>query len=665
MARRKPSPDELCLNAIRLLAADMVEEAASGHPGAPMGAAPLAYVVWQRYLRHNPADPDWPDRDRFVLSMGHASALLYGLLHLTGYDLPLEELRQFRQWGSLTPGHPEYGLTPGVEATTGPLGQGVGMAVGLALAERIQAARWNRPGLKLFDHYTWGLCSDGDLMEGVASEAASLAGHLQLDKLILLYDDNGITIDGSTGLTFTENVRRRFQAYGWHVPNTVDGLDLEALDAAIIRARRDRRPSLIPCRTTIAWGSPNKAGTAGAHGAPLGAEELRLTKAALGWPEDESFHIPNDVRDHMDARPRGRDLQNAWQTLLERYRTSYPEQAERLKEELAGVLPEDWTGALPVFDAGARPIATRSASGKVLNALAGVVPNLVGGSADLAPSNKSLMENLADQSHDEPGGRNLRFGVREHAMGAICNGLALHGGLRPYAATFLVFSDYMRPSLRLAAMMGLPVIYLFTHDSIAVGEDGPTHQPVEHIMSLRLIPGLHVIRPADANETARAWEMALGRQDGPTALILTRQNLPVIDPARAAGTRHGGYVLSRTLGQRQVALIATGSEVPLALEAKALLEAESIGTRVVSLPCWDIFDEQSLEYLEDVLPAGSLKIAIEAGVTSGWERWVDRPTHVHGLNRFGASAPYEVLYPRMDFTAEAVVDRVKKLLEER
>ena len=664
MTKLKPTLEDLSLNTIRLLSADMVEEAASGHPGAPMGAAPLAYAIWQRHLRHNPADPDWPDRDRFVLSMGHASALLYSLLHLTGYDLPLEELREFRQWGSMTPGHPEYGLTPGVEATAGPLGQGLGMAVGMALAERIMAARYNHGNMTLFDHHTWVLCSDGDLMEGIAAEAVSLAGHLQLGKLIVLWDDNGITIDGSTELAFSEDVRRRFQACGWHVPESVDGLDLEALDTAVARARSDKRPSLIPCRTTIAWGSPNKAGTAGAHGAPLGTDELKLTKEALGWPADEFFHVPNEVREHMDARPRGAKQHQEWQTLFELYCEQYPDRGGALRRELAGELPDGWQESLPIFPAGEKPVATRNASGKIVNALAPVITNLVGGSADLAPSNKTVMENLPDQSAQEPGGRNLRFGVREHAMGAICNGLALHGGPRPYAATFLVFSDYLRPSIRLAAMMKLPVIYLFTHDSIAVGEDGPTHQPIEHTMSLRLIPGLRVIRPADANETARAWQMALEHREGPTALILTRQNLPVIDPERAVGTLRGGYVLSRTLGHRQVALIATGSEVQVALEAKALLEAESIGTRVVSLPSWEVFSEQNPEYIEDVLPTGSLGIAIEAGVTLGWERWVDTPAHVHGLDRFGASAPYEIIYPRMGFTAEAVVERVKKLLED-
>lgn len=663
MARRQQSLAELSVNTLRLLAADMVEEAGSGHPGAPMGAAPVAYVIWQKHLKHDPADPDWPDRDRFVLSMGHASALLYSLLHLTGYDLPLEQLRAFRQWGSATPGHPESGRTPGVEVTTGPLGQGVGMAVGLALAERLMAARWNVGNLVLFDHVTWVLCSDGDLMEGVSAEAVSLAGHLQLGRLILLWDDNGITIDGSTDLAFSEDVRRRFQACGWHVTERIDALDLAALDAAVTRARRDRRPSLIPCATTIAWGSPHKAGTAGAHGSPLGAAELRLTKRNLGWPEEEYFHIPNEVRSHLDARRRGGVRRREWQTRLELYSEQYPDRGAALMRELAGDLPEGWEESLPVFAEGEKPIATRNASGMIINALAPVIPNLVGGSADLAPSNKTLMAGLPDQSAAEPGGRNLRFGVREHAMGAICNGMARHGGLRPYAATFLVFSDYLRPSMRLAAMMKLPVIYVFTHDSIAVGEDGPTHQPVEQAMSLRLIPGLHVIRPADANETAQAWRLALERDDGPTALLLTRQNLPVIDPERAAGTRYGGYVLSRTIGRRQVALIATGSEVLLALEAKAQLEAESIGTRVVSLPCWEVFSEQNSEYIEDVLPSGSLAIAVEAGVTLGWERWVDTPAHVHGLDRFGASAPFEIIYARLGFTAEAVVDRVKKLLE--
>jgi transketolase len=624
----------------------------------------MAYLLWSRFLKHSPEDPAWPDRDRFVLSMGHASMLLYSMLHLTGYDLSLEEIRNFRQWGSSTPGHPEYGDTPGVEATTGPLGQGVGMGVGMALAERILAARYNEPRYPIFNHHTYALCSDGDLMEGVAAEAASLAGHLKLGKLIYLYDDNKISIDGSTDLAFTEDVRKRFQAYGWHVPNPLDGNDLEVLDATIVKARRDKRPSLIICRTSIAEGSPNKVNSADAHGSPLGPEELKLTKANLGWPEDESFYIPEKVRLHLSAKKAGRTAQEKWESLLERYYRKYPEKGERLKRELAGDLPDGWEDHIPVFEVGSSALATRSASGSTINSLAPVIQNLLGGSADLTPSNNTFFDGAIDQSSDSPDGRYLRFGVREHGMGAICNGLSLHGGLHPYCATFLVFSDYMRPSIRLASLMGLPVIYIFTHDSVGLGEDGPTHQPVEQTMSLRLIPNLNVIRPADANETALAWRLALERRNGPTAILLSRQKLPVLDPERTAGAAFGGYILSRTSGSPQVVLIATGSEVHLALETKALLEEEEIGTQVVSLPCWEIFQKQNPEYREEVLPSGSLKVALEAGVTIGWERWTSSRAHVHGIDRFGASAPYETIFENLGFTAEAVVDRVKLLLEE-
>lgn len=659
-----PKLAELSINTIRILSAEAVEEANSGHPGAPMGAAPMAYLLWSQFLKHNPADPAWPDRDRFVLSMGHASMLLYSMLHLTGYDLTMEEIRNFRQWGSSTPGHPEYGDTPGVEATTGPLGQGAGMAVGMALAERILSARYNEEKFPIFNHYTYALCSDGDMMEGVTSEAASLAGHLKLGKLVYLYDDNGISIDGSTDLSFTEDVRKRFQAYGWHVPNPVQGNDLEALAGAIVKARREMRPSLIICRTRIAEGSPNKVNTAGAHGSPLGSEELKLTKANLGWHENEHFYIPENVRQHLSAKEEGRTTQKKWESQLERYCGKFPEKGEQLKRELAGKLTEGWEDHIPAFKAGSSAMATRSASGNTINNLAPIIQNLVGGSADLTPSNNTIFDDAIDQSSEAPGGRYLRFGVREHAMGAICNGIYLHGGLRPYCATFLVFSDYMRPSIRLAALMGLPVIYLFTHDSVGLGEDGPTHQPVEQTMSLRLIPNLNVFRPADANETAIGWRLALERTDGPTAILLSRQKLPILDSERTVGATRGGYTLSRTTGHPQVVLIATGSEVHLALETKAILEEEEIGTRVVSLPCWEIFQKQSPEYREDVLPSGSLKIALEAGVTIGWERWTGTRANVHGIDRFGASAPYETIFENLGFTAEAVVDRVKLLLEE-
>jgi transketolase len=652
------------IDTIRLLSADLVERARSGHPGAPMGMAPVAYVLWHRFLKHNPADPDWPDRDRFVLSMGHASALLYSLLHLTGYDLTLDDLKAFRQWGSRTPGHPERRHPLGVETTTGPLGQGFGNAVGMAIAERFLAARYNEAEGAVVDHRTWVFCSDGDLMEGVASEAASLAGHLGLGKLTCFYDDNRITIDGPTDLAFSEDVGKRFRAYGWHVQGPVEGEDLEEVAAAITRARRSPKPSLILCRTVIGQGSPGKAGTAEVHGSPLGSEELKATKRNLGWPTEESFIVPEEVGRHLVARATGARAQRLWEERLRRYGRAHPRKAAALRQELAGDLPEGWTDRLPRYEAGSKAVATRSASGKVLAALAPVVSNLIGGSADLAPSNKTLLGDEPAQSSRHPEGRNLHFGVREHAMAAVMNGVLLHGGVRIYGGTFLIFSDYLRPAARLAAMMGLPAVYVFTHDSIGLGEDGPTHQPVEQAMSLRLIPGLRVIRPADANETVEAWRLALERTDGPTALLLSRQDLPVLDPERTDGVRRGGYILSRTMGTPRVVLIATGSEVHLALEAKSLLEAQTITTQVVSLPCWELFAEQDEPYIAKVLPQGTMRVAIEAGVTLGWERWVRNHSYVIGLDRFGASAPYEVLYREFGLTAEDVVDRVMRLLED-
>ncbi len=654
----------LTIDTIRTLSMDAVQRAESGHPGTPMAVAPMAYVLWKKHMRYNPADPSWPDRDRFILSMGHASMLLYSMLHLTGYDLDLEEIKRFRQWGSSTAGHPEVGEAPGVECTTGPLGQGFSMGVGMAIAARFMAARYNTDDYPLFDHRVYAFCSDGDLMEGVSSEAASLAGHLRLGRLIYLYDDNQITIDGRTDLTFSEDVAARFGAYGWHVQGPLDGTDPAAVDAAIEEAKGDERPSLVICRTTIAPGSPNKEDTSDAHGAPLGEEEVRLTKQALGWPPDETFRVPEEVTGHMDATARGREAQNAWQEMLERYMIEHPEQGERLRRELAGGLPNGWREHLPSFEAGSKPLATRNASGKVLNALAPIVPNLMGGSADLAPSNKTLLDGSPDHSAEHPEGRNLRFGVREHAMGAICNGMALHGGVVPYAGTFLIFSDYMRPAIRLAALQRLPVIYVFTHDSIGLGEDGPTHQPVEQAMSMRLIPNMRVIRPADANETAAAWRMALERRGGPTALLLSRQALPVLDPERAKGALKGGYILSRTSGPPRVTLAATGSEVHLALEAKAVLESKTIPTQVVSLPCWEVFEEQDPAYKEEVLPSSSLVVSVEAGSSLGWERWTGKSSHVHGLDRFGASAPGEVLFRELGFTAEDVVERIERLLED-
>jgi transketolase len=660
--------DALCINTIRTLAMDAVQKANSGHPGMPMGMADAAYVLWTRFLKHNPSDPRWPDRDRFILSAGHGSMLLYSLLHLTGYDLSLEELKNFRQWGSRTPGHPEYGLTAGVETTTGPLGQGFANGVGMAIAERFLAATFNRPGYPVFDHYTYAIVSDGDLMEGVSQEAASLAGHLGLDKLIYLYDDNDISIEGSTDLTFTEDVAGRFRAYGWHV-QAVDGYDLEGIAAAIRAARAQTgRPSLIVCRTHIAYGSPNKQDSASAHGAPLGEEEVRLTKEVLGWPPDAHFLIPSEALEvFRQAVEQGRAAQARWHDLFARYAAEYPAEAAQLEGLWAGALPSGWEGALPLFSAADGRLATRKASGAVLNSLAAALPTLVGGSGDLAPSTVTLLAGYEDFQRETPAGRNLRFGVREHAMGGLLNGMALHGGVIPYGGTFLVFSDYMRPSVRLAAMSHLPVIYVWTHDAVWIGEDGPTHQPVEHLAALRAIPNLVVIRPCDANETAAAWKVALKRREGPTALVLTRQSLPVLDrgdKADAENLTRGAYVLQdRSGGSPDLILMASGAEVHLALEAQDALAEKGISARVVSMPSWELFEAQPRSYRETVLsPAVSARLAIEAGVAQGWEKYVGPAGDVISINRFGASAPHRVLAEKFGFTAEAVVERALQLL---
>lgn len=659
--------DYLCINTIRTLAMDGVQKAKSGHPGMPMGMADVAYILWTRFLKHNPADPTWPNRDRFVLSAGHGSMLLYSLLHLTGYDLPLDELKRFRQWGSRTPGHPEHGLTPGVETTTGPLGQGFANGVGMALAERFLAATFNRPGFPIFDHYTYAIVSDGDLMEGISHEAAGLAGHLGLGKIIYLYDDNAISIEGSTDLTFTEDVPARFRAYGWHVQE-VDGYDLPAIEAAIRAAQAEtEHPSLIVCRTHIAYGSPNKQDSASAHGEPLGEEEVRLTKEALGWPSDAQFHVPDEaLAVFRRAVERGSAAQAEWQELFMRYTREYPQEAALLQRLWAGDLPKGWEKALPTFTPADGEMATRQASGVVLNALAPVLPTLIGGSADLAPSNNTLLKGYADFQKATPAGRNLHFGVREHAMGAILNGLALHGGVIPYGGTFLVFSDYMRPAVRLAALMAQRVVYVWTHDSVWIGEDGPTHQPVEHLMALRAIPNLVVIRPCDANETAAAWRVALERRDGPTALALTRQKLPILagTACDAAETvARGAYVLAEAPGEIDVILIATGSEVHVALEARKILAEKRVAARVVSMPSWELFDMQEPAYREWVLPSQiTARLAIEAGVTLGWERYVGPAGAVIGLDRFGASAPYKVLMEQFGFTPQTAAERALCLL---
>lgn len=656
--------DQLCVNTIRTLAMDAVQQANSGHPGLPMGMADAAYVLWTRYLKHNPADPTWANRDRFVLSAGHGSMLLYSLLHLTGYALPMDELKRFRQWGSMTPGHPEYDEAPGVETTTGPLGQGFANGVGLALAERLLAAEFNRPGLEVVDHYTYAIVSDGDLMEGISHEAASLAGHLGLGKLIYLYDDNRITIEGSTDLAYSEDVARRFAAYGWHV-QAVDGHDRDATDVAIAQAQVERdRPSLIMCRTHIGYGSPNKQDTAEAHGAPLGEEEVRRTKKALGWPPDARFLVPDEALAHFRAAlDRGNQAQSGWEVLFGRYAAECPELAVEWQRRLAGELPAEWRAYLPEFAPGSAAQATRAAGGKVLEALAPAIPELVGGSADLHPSTKTFLNAYDTIQSGAYGGRNLHFGVREHAMGGIMNGLALHGGLRPYGGTFLVFSDYMRPSIRLAALMGLPVVYVFTHDSIFVGEDGPTHQPVEHAASLRAIPNLVVIRPADARETAGAWGVALARDEGPTALLLSRQKLPVLAETDPEAVGRGAYVLADA-EEVQVILMATGSEVALALEAGELLAGQGIAARVVSMPSWELFEAQPPTYREAVLPPTvTARLAVEAGVALGWDRYVGPSGATLTQDRFGASAPYEVLAEEFGFTAEAVAERARALLE--
>jgi transketolase len=629
----------------------------------------MAYVLWDRFLKHNPANPDWFDRDRFVLSAGHASMLLYGLLHLTGYDLSLDELKNFRQWGSRTPGHPERGAAPGVEATTGPLGQGISNAVGMAMAERWLAKRFNRPGFDIVDHHTFVLASDGDMQEGVAGEAASLAGTLGLGKLIVLYDDNGIQIEGSTDLAFREDVARRFEAYGWSVTGPVDGNDLQALEAAIRAAGKDSiRPSLILCRTIIGYGSPRQ-GTAKVHGEPLGEEGARAARNTLGWPEEPLFHVPREVQSHMShAVERGHLAEQDWNTRFARYAAAHPDDASAFERQMSGELPPDWDRDVQeLFPTGFKPAATRVSSGMVLNGLASRVQALFGGSADLAPSTKTLVSGQEDFSRDRYDGRNLHFGVREHAMGAIANGMALHGGVIPYAATFLTFSDYMRPPMRLAAMMEIRVIYVFTHDSIGLGEDGPTHQPIEHLMGLRSVPGLTVIRPADATETVEAWRAALLKGNGPTALVLTRQDVPTLDRSTFPSARElhrGAYVLWES-GEKapDVILIGTGSEVSIALDAARRLAAEGLNVRVVSMPSWELFDRQTADYRESVLPgAVRRRVAVEAGMKLGWEHYVGLDGAVVGMDTFGASAPAEVLYEKFGITADAVVSEVRKLL---
>jgi transketolase len=653
----------LAADTIRTLAMDGVQKANSGHPGMPMGMADAAVVLWTAFLRFDPADPGWTNRDRFVLSAGHGSMLLYSLLHLSGYDLPLEELMAFRQWGSLTPGHPEYGLTSGVETTTGPLGQGLANAVGMAVAERRLAARFNRAGFDLVDHHTYVIASDGDLMEGVSHEACSLAGHLGLGRLIVLYDDNAISIDGPTSLTFSEDVLGRFAAYGWHAER-IDGHDSEAVEAALARARDETaRPSLIACRTHIGFGSPNRQDSAKAHGEPLGVEEVRLTKRALGWPEEAQFLVPPEVSAFFRAAAAaGAARHRTWLALRDQYMARHPDLAREFDRTIRGDLVDGWDSLVPVFPPD-KPMATRAASGAVLDALAPRLPELIGGSADLTPSNNTLPKGGRELGRGTHDGQYVRYGVREHGMASAMNGMALHGGLRPYGGTFLVFSDYMRPAVRLAALMELPVVYVFTHDSIGLGEDGPTHQPIEHLASLRAIPHLVVFRPADANETAAGWRVALERRHGPTALVLTRQAVPVLEPGRVAEAARGGYILWES-GAPRVILIGTGSEVHIALEAGHRLARDGVSVRVVSMPSQDLFDQQPETYRQAVLPrAIAARVAIEAAAPFGWERYVGLDGRVIGIDRFGASAPYQAIYRGLGLTPEAMVDAARELLE--
>jgi transketolase len=665
--------DLLAINTVRTLAMDAVQRAGDGHPGTAMALAPAAYVLWTRFLRFDPQAPGWPDRDRFVLSCGHASVLQYDVLHLTGYDLGIEDLKGQRQWGSRTPGHPEHGLTPGIEVTTGPLGQGVGNAVGMAIAERFLAARFNRPGHQVADHRTWAFCSDGDIMEGVSGEASSIAGFLGLGKLTVLYDDNHVTIDGQTSITFAEDVEARYRAYGWHTQAVEDANDLEAITAAFQAAVDEpERPSFIRLRSHIAYGAPHAQDTSKAHGSALGEDEVRATKQVYGWDPDAHFLVPEGVYDRWRVRvPANRHARRDWEGRMAAYAQAEPELAAELRDSLAGVLPPGWDADLDKLFSEPKKLATRTASQQVMNVIAGRVPSFLGGSADLAESNKTALEGLGDFGPTQTG-RNLHYGIREHAMGAISNGLAVHGGLRPFAATFLVFSDYMRPSVRLAALTGLPVVYVWTHDSIGLGGDGPTHQPVEHLASLRAMPGLRVIRPADGPETAEAWRAALARTDGPTALALSRQNLPPIDRdrfAKADGLRRGAYVLAEAgapggAATPDLILIATGSEVWVSLAARDLLEAEGVATRVVSMPCWELFSEQDQAYRDRVLPPGvRARLAVEAASPFGWREWVGDAGDVVAVERFGASAPGEEVLEHYGFTAGNVAGAARALLE--
>jgi transketolase len=656
------------INAIRFLSVDAVQKANSGHPGLPMGTAAMAYIVWTRHLKFNPHNPNWPGRDRFILSGGHGSALLYSLLYLTGYDLPLEQIMNFRQWGSMTPGHPEYGLTPGIEVTTGPLGQGFANGVGMAIAEAHLAAEFNKPGYEVINHYVYAIATDGDLMEGVASEAASLAGHLRLGKLIYLYDDNRISIDGSTDLAFTEDRAARFEAYGWQVLKVNDGNDLKTVDSAIRRAKKDPRPSLIICRTHIGYGLPTRQDTAKAHGEPPGQEELDGAKKNLGWPIEPKFFVPDDVLSlFRKAIKRGERAEKQWSKKLRAYLAEFPQLDTELERRLMGDLPENWDADLPVFPADSKGMATRAASGNLINVLAGRLPELIGGSADLAPSNNTWIKDIPAFQRNTPEGRNFHFGVREHAMGAIVNGMAVHGGLIPYGGTFLIFSDYMRPAVRLSALSHYPSIWIYTHDSIGLGEDGPTHQPVEHLAALRAIPNLVVLRPADANEVTEAWKVAISRRNGPTALILTRQTIPTLDRsiyAPAVGLWKGAYVLvDMGDAKPEIILMASGSEVYLIIEAGIRLVSEGVNVRLVSFPSWELFKSQEETYRNLVLPPEiKARLSVEAGVSQGWQQWVGDLGEILSIERFGASAPYKVIFENFGLTVDNIINCARQTL---
>ncbi|CAK6481300.1 transketolase [Peribacillus simplex] len=667
MIEEKVKVDQLAINTIRTLSIDAIEKVNSGHPGMPMGAAPMAYILWSKFMNYNPSNPNWFNRDRFTLSAGHGSMLLYSLLHLTGYDLSLDDLKNFRQWGSKTPGHPEFGHTPGVDATTGPLGQGIAMAVGMAMAERHLASTYNRDDLNVIDHYTYSICGDGDLMEGVSAEAASLAGHLKLGRLIVLYDSNDISLDGDLHMSFSENAADRFKAYGWQVLRVEDGNDLHEVAEALVKAKtNENQPTLIEVKTTIGYGSPNKGGKSASHGAPLGKEEIKLVKEHYNWNYEEDFYIPEEVKAHFtELKEASEQKEQSWNKLFAQYEKTYPALAKELLQSINAELPEGWDADIPQYRVGEDKLATRSSSGEVLNALAKNVPQLFGGSADLSSSNKTMLKGEGDFSRSNYGGRNIWFGVREFGMGAAVNGMALHGGVKVFGATFFVFSDYLRPAIRLSALMKLPVIYVFTHDSVAVGEDGPTHEPIEQLSSLRAMPGLSTIRPADGNETAAAWKLALESKDEPTALVLTRQDLPtLVNPEKGyEGVKKGGYVISEAKNDLDGLLLASGSEVPLAVDAQKALEKEGIFVSVVSMPSWDRFEKQTDEYKESVLPKKvKIRLGIEMGASLGWSKYVGDNGHVLSIDQFGASAPGEKIIEEYGFTVENVISQLKKLL---